>query len=163
MLWKTPVPPDFIYCVLKCSENSYPAELPPGPTAGVYYSKVFPAYPHQQGNFLPRLPFAGCPKGLASQSRYLLFPSLYSPRGAPPQTAVINAHTISFLSENCPFWFPNKQQKRHGTSCSPARGTEGADLVSLRQGHNQEGEYELGWLSLHKHFIHAVQTPLPSS
>lgn len=86
-----------------------------------------------------------------------------APGEIPPQTAMINAYTISFPSENGFFWFPNKQQKKDGTSCSPARGTEGADLVSLRHSHNREGEYKFGWLSLHRHFIHALRTPLPSS
>lgn len=160
MLWKIPVAPDCIYYVLKYSENSCPAQLPLSPTACCVTARFsLQAYPHQQDNCLPCLTLAECPKGIAS-----CFSSpCTAPGEIPPQTAMINAYRISFLSENCSFWFPNKQQKKDGTSCPPARGTEGADLVSLRHSHNWEGEYEFGWLSLHKHFIHALQTQLPSS
>lgn len=107
------------------------------------------------------------PKGLHPEiDAFFLFPCMASEE-IPPQTAMINAYTTSFLTENHSFWFPSTQQKKDGTSCSPARGTEGADLVFLRYSRNCKGErhqeYEFGWLSLHKHLIHALQASIPSS
>lgn len=156
--------PDCIYCVLKYSENSSPAELSPSPTARVCYSKVFLSLPSPARQLLAlTCLFQNVPKGLLPEAGACFSSPCTAPGEIPPQTAMINAYMISFLSKNCSFWFPNRQQKKDGASCSPARGTEGADLVSLRQSHNQEGEYEIGWLTLHKHFIHALQSPLPSS
>lgn len=80
------------------------------------------------------------PKGLPPEADACFsFPCTASEEN-PPQTAMINAYTTSFFSENSFFWYPGEPQQKDGTSCSPARGTEGADLVSHRLSCNCEGE-----------------------
>lgn len=78
--------------------------------------------------------------------------------------AMINAYTTSFLSENLSFWFQNKQEKKDGISCSPARGTEGSDLLSLRHSPNCGGQNMslVGWALTSTLFMHFELHYLPA-
>lgn len=113
MVWKIPVAPNCIYYVLKYSENSCPAKLPPSCTAGVCYSKVFLSLPSPERQLFALTCLCRMSQRACFLKQVLAFPLLVQPQGRFPHKLLWLMHTRSASSPKiAPFDFQTNNRKR---------------------------------------------------